>query len=270
MTDPPRTNGPQSSPTPAARTDPSRARGDERLDAGRCGRAHIGVIALATDLTIEQDMARMCPEGVGVFTTRIETPQEITAANLSAMRSLLAGAARQLLPGDRLDVVCFGCTSGSLVIGEDRVMAELSRAAPRSQATTVATAVVAALRELEVGRLAVGTPYIDEVNRRQAQWLARHGFEVLCLEGLGLLLDRDIGRAKPEVIEQLGRSVDRPDAEAVFLSCTALRSLEVIEQLERALAKPVITSNQATMWHCLRLAGIDDRLTGLGRLLEQH
>ncbi|WP_281019823.1 MULTISPECIES: hypothetical protein [unclassified Minwuia] len=239
-----------------------------RFDAGRHHRAKIGFVLLATEQTIEDDMMRHAPDGVGMHFTRAAIPDSITNATLAAQADRLAGAATTLLPDGSLDVVCYACTSGSLVIGEDRVLAELNRGAPKARATSLITGVIRALRAVHARRIVVATPYLDEINHRETEYLERAGFEVLDIQGLNLEKDSDMIRVTPDFIREFAMSLDRPDADAIFVSCGALRTLDVVQRLEEQSDKPVIASNQAMLWDTLRLAGIDDRLDGLGRLLH--
>lgn len=241
---------------------------DIRFDAGRHHRAKIGFVLLATEQTIESDMMRHAPAGVGMHFTRAAIPDSITSATLSAQAELLAAAAANLLPDGTLDVACYACTSGSLVIGEDRVFAELERGAPTARATSLITGVIRALHAVGARRIVVATPYLDEINRQEADYLARAGFEVLAIHGLNLERDSDMVRVAPDFIETFALSLDRPEADAIFVSCGALRTLDVVQRMEDRAGKPVIASNQAMLWDTLRLAGIPDRLDGLGRLLH--
>jgi maleate isomerase len=217
---------------------------------------------------VQEDVVALCPDGVGVHFTRAAIPDSITSETLAAQADLLAPAAASLLPDGSLDVVCYACTSGSLVIGEDRVHAELARGAPNAKTTSIIASVIKGLRALGIRRLAVATPYISEINQREARYLDRAGFDVLSITGLDIERDSDMVRVSPAFIRDFAISVDRPDADAVFISCGALRSLDVVEDIEDRLGKPIVTSNQAMIWDCLRLAGIDDPIEGYGRLLR--
>ena len=156
------------------------------FDQGRHHRAKIGYVLLATEQTVEDDVYRLTPEGVGVHFTRIHIPDSITNATLAAQADLLAGAARNILPDGTLDVICYACTSGSLVIGEDRVFRELKKGAPKAQPTSIITAVLRALNTLGARKIAVATPYLDEINRREADYMAATGLEIVNLQGLNL------------------------------------------------------------------------------------
>ena len=240
------------------------------FDAGRHPRAKIGYVLLATEQTVQDDVLTLRPEGVGIHFARAAIPDSITNATLAAQKDLLAPCAATLLPDGSLDVVAYACTSGSLVIGEDRVAVELRKGAPRAKATSIIAAVIAALRTVGARRIVVATPYLDEVNTAEKAYLERAGFEVLEIQGLNLEKDSDMVRVAPGFIRDFALSLDRPDADAIFVSCGALRTLDVIAEIEAASGKPCIASNQALAWSCLRMAGIEDRITGFGRLLSEY
>jgi len=240
------------------------------LDRGRHWRAKIGYVLLATEQTIPDDVYRLRPEGVGVHFARVAIRDSITNRTLAAQAPRLAEAAATLLPDGSLEVVCYACTSGSVVIGEARVLAELRRGAPKARPTSLITGVIRALRVLGARRLVVETPYLDEINRREARYLEAAGFEVLDIRGLELERDSDMVRVAPHAIADFAAGLDRPQADAVFISCGALRSIEIVDALERRLGKPVVVSNQAMIWDTFRLAGIADRIEGYGSLLKDH
>ncbi|MEM6589599.1 MAG: arylmalonate decarboxylase [Pseudomonadota bacterium] len=239
------------------------------FDDGRHHRAKIGFVLLATEQTIEEDMFRLCPPGVGLHFTRAAMPDSITIDTFLANAADLAPAAERLLPDGSLDVIAYACTSGSLVIGEDRVMAELSKGAPDATPTTLITGVLAALGAFDAKKVAVATPYLDEINMREADYLEAAGFEVTNIRGLQIEKDSDIIRVRPDFIADFARATDTPDSDALFISCGALRTIDMVDQLEQELGKPVICSNQAMMWDVLRKSGIQDSIPGYGRLLRE-
>ena len=241
-----------------------------RFDHGAHPRAKLGFVLLATEQTVQDDVMRLRPSGVGMHFARLANPDSITNATLGAQTEQLAPAAATLLPDGTLDVVCYACTSGSLVIGEERVFAELARGAPTAKTTSIITGVLRALQAVAASRIVVATPYLDEINRREADYLAAAGFEVLDIQGLNLENDSDMVRVSPDYILEFAESVDRVDAEAVFISCGALRSMAIAGALETRIGKPVVTSNQAMIWDTLRLAGIEDTIPGYGTLLARH
>ena len=237
------------------------------FDSGQHHRAKLGFVLLATEQTIEENMFRLCPQGIGLHFTRAPIPDSITVESLSAQANELAGAASALLPDGSLDVIAYACTSGSLVIGEDRVFEQLRKGAPTAEPTSLITSVIRALRHAGAHKIAIATPYLDEINRRERDYLCERGFDVTNIVGLGLEKDSDMIRVRPDYIREFAAGADTPDADALFISCGALRSLDIVDALEKRLSKPVICSNQALMWDMLRLAGITDRITGYGGLL---
>lgn len=240
------------------------------FDDGRFPRAKLGFVLLSSEQTVESDMMRWAPDGVGVHFTRAVNPDNITAETLGAMLGSLRPAAAVLAPNADLDVICYACTSGSVVMGEDAVCAELQAGYPDAQPTTLVSGVFAALDAVNAKRVVVGTPYLDEINKIEADYMTAKGFDVVDLQGLNLTYDSDMVRVTPDYIRDFAISLDRPDAEAIFISCGALRTADVIDEIEQVVGKPVVSSNQAMLWHCLRLAGIDDQLDGLGTLFRCH
>ncbi len=243
---------------------------ETEFDQGRHHRAKIGYVLLATEQTIQDDVMKLRPAGVGMHFTRTAIPDSITNASLAAQVDLLADCASTLLPDGSLDVVCYACTSGSLVIGEERVHAELNKGAPKAIATSLIRGVIRGLSKVGATKIVVATPYLDEINKREVTYLEDAGFDVLSISGLNLEKDSDMVRVTPDFIARFAQSIDREDADAVFISCGALRTIDVIDQIENRLRKPVISSNQAMLWDTLRLAGIEDRISGYGQLLSQH
>lgn len=241
-----------------------------RFDVGRHARARIGFVLIPNEQTIEEDMIRHLPPGVGAYFARAEMPREISTESLAQLRGSLAGAAARILPDDGLDVIAFACTSGTVAVGEATACAELARGAPGAVPVTLAGAVRKALGALGMRRITLGSPYVDELNANVARYLVDAGFEVVARHGMGLHYDTEMIRVAPDYLIDYARAIDDPSADCMLLSCGALRSIEVVDEIEQRLGKPVVCSNQAMLWDVLRSAGIDDRLTGLGRLLRDH
>ena len=240
-----------------------------QLDEGRHHRAKLGFILMSTDLAAEADFNDMAPEGVGVHITRLKTDDYTTNETLSRHIEHMAEAASRIQPDTKPDVVSYSCTSGSIVIGEDRIFDEIRKGAPWAQPMCLVTGVVDALREFGAKKIVVGTPYLDEINTNEAEFLLKKGFEVLDIQGLNLTTGIEFGRVTPAYWKEFALEIDRPDADAIFLSCGGIRSLEVAEEIEQITGKPVVTSNQAQFWSCLRRAGVQDNLSGFGRIFYE-
>jgi len=243
---------------------------DVRFDQGRNHRAKIGFVLIPNEQTIEDDMVKHAPQGVGVYFSRAVMPKEISTESLAHLGSSLAETAGRILPDDKLDVVGFACTSGTVAVGEEKSEAELKKGAPGAKTTTLMGAVRKALNAVGASRLAVGTPYADELNTNVATYLLNAGFELANFQGMNLNYDNEMIRVAPEYLVEFAQAIDRPDADAVLISCGALRTIDVVEDIERLVGKPVICSNQAMLWDCLRLANVNDPLGNLGRLFRGH
>ncbi len=239
------------------------------LGAGRHNRARLGFILMSTDLAAEADFFDMVPEGVAVHITRLKTDDYTTNETLSRHIEHMADAASRIQPDTKPDVISYSCTSGSIVIGEERIFEEIRKGAPWAKPMCLVTGVVDALNELGAKKIVVGTPYLDEINTAEAEFLIGKGFEVLDIQGLNLTTGIEFGQVTPAFWKKFALVIDQPDADAIFLSCGGIRSLEVAEEIEQAAGKPVITSNQAQFWSCLRRAGIKDEIKGFGQILLQ-
>ena len=242
-----------------------------RLDGGIAPRAAIGLIVLATDQTIEHEFRRLLDlPGVGLYQSRILNDAQIVPETLRAMEARLVEATGLILPGLPLDVVAFGCPSAAMVIGEERVFERIREARPEIACTTPITAAFAAFRALEVRRLALLTPYRDDVNRFMRDYIEARGFAVPVMGSFNQGDDRKAARIDAASIRDaavdLGRSAG---VDAVFVSCTSLRLIDAIGEIEAEIGKPVTSSNHAMAWHCLRLAGVIDPRPGFGMLFER-
>ncbi|OED42001.1 arylmalonate decarboxylase [Chromatiales bacterium (ex Bugula neritina AB1)] len=239
------------------------------MGLGRHHRARLGFILMSTDLACEADIMDMAPEGVGIHITRLKTDDYTTNETLARHIDGMADAASRIQPDMKPNVISYSCTSGSIVCREENVFREIRKGAPWAQPMSIVTGVLDALRELNAKKIVVATPYLDEVNSVEARYLLENGIDVLDIQGLQLKTGIEFGQVEPSYWKEFALDVDQAEADAIFLSCGGIRSLEVVEEIEQAAGKPVITSNQAQMWSCLRRASIVDELHGFGQLLKQ-
>jgi maleate isomerase len=242
------------------------------LDQGIAARAALGLIVLASDQTIEHEFRRLIDlPGIALYQSRIPNDSQITPETLAAMADRLVAATEVILPGMPLDVVAFGCTSASMVIGEERVFELIRSARPEVACTTPITAAFAAMRTLGARRIALLTPYREDINRFMREYIAARGFEVPVMGSFNEEDDRRAARIDGASIRKAALELGRSDqVDAVFVSCTSLRLVEAVGAIEDELGKPVTSSNHALAWHCLRLAGIDDCRGGFGRLFTRR
>ena len=244
------------------------------LDQVRAGgwRARIGVIVPPSNTVNETEFNRLKPDGVTFHFTRSPLHPDPAADDFAEMMRDLDRAGGDLSTC-AVDLVAYGCTSGSMACPADRLLGKL-REASGAEAVSTADAIVAALNALGVTRIAMATPYTDETNAHEADFLERHGIEVVAAAGLGLNVTlekiQQISRVAPKTVLDHALAVDRPEAEALLICCTDFNTVDAIEPLEETLGKPVVTSNAATLWAALRALGIDDRIEGCGRLLREY
>ena len=182
----------------------------------------------------------------------------------------MADAASRIQPDTNPDVISYSCTSGSIVIGEEIIKKEIKKGAPYAIPMTLVTGVVDALKELQIKNLVVGTPYLDEINTKEAEFLYNKGFSILNIQGLNLTKGIEFGTVTPDYWIKFAQEINDESADAIFLSCGGIRSTEVIDQIEQKVGKPVITSNQAQMWSCLRRAGVEDKILKFGELFNHQ
>lgn len=240
------------------------------LDDGIGEHARIGLIVLATDQTIEHEFRRMLDiPGVAFYESRIYNSPEITPETLAEMESGIADATRLIVPNIPLDVVAYACTSGAMVIGEANVHARIREARPEIACTTPMEATIAAFHALGAQRICLVAPYADEINRGMRRHIVEHGFEVPVMGSWNITDDGKVARLSAATLRraalELGGSAP---VDAVFVACTSIRLAESIESLEHEIGKPVVSSNHATAWHCLRLAGYEKEVPGLGKLFR--
>jgi maleate isomerase len=238
-------------------------------DGGFGTRARIGLIVLETDQTIEAEARRLRLEGVDWYHARIANDAEVTADTLTSMEQRLPQTAALLPTAFEFDAIGYACTSAATLIGEARVTNAIQTAHPGVPCTTPITAAVDAFRALDVGRLAVVTPYSAMVTAPIVDHFESAGLSVAAVGSFLESNDLVVARITEESIAEAVRQIAADGAcDAVFVSCTSLRTFGVIELLEAELDLRVVSSNLALLWRLLRLSGVDDEVTGLGSLFR--
>ncbi len=234
-------------------------------------RARIGVVVLATDYTLEHEFRQaLAAPGVAWYAARIRNSPTITPETLAAMGPLIADTVDLILPGDTLDVVAFGCTSASMVLGEETVARHIHAARPGAAATNPVSAAFAAFEAFGARRIAVLTPYRRDVNEVVRRYFEERGLRVPVFGSFNEEHDPTAAAIDTASLRNAVRTlVEGRAVDAVFVSCTSIRLLDAVAEIEADVGLPVTSSNHALAWHCLRLAGIDDRPTALGSLFER-
>jgi len=215
-------------------------------------RGRIGLMLPSNNTVMQQEFSRAVPEGVSVQSARLGPIRTTAAEELIKMSDHAERAAEELACCD-VDVIVYGCTSGSFVKGpefEEKLTKRIYKVSKIPSFTT-SKAMVEALRAVNAKKITVASPYPQHLEVAEKQFLEKHGFEVLNMEGLGIVKSTDIGRLPPHKSYELGKKVDSPDADTLFISCTDFRTFEIIPPLEKDIGKPVISSNQASLWMAL-------------------
>lgn len=228
-------------------------------------RAKFGMMLPSSNTIAEPQIGAMLPPGVSLHTTRLRLRSGREALG---MLEKLEDAA-QLMADAHVDRLIFHCTAVSMHAPEipAQITARVKAITP-IPLTITSEAIVAALQTLGASKIVLMTPYDQATNDREVNFLEHSGVTVLKERGLGIDGGVEMAAVEPAVWFRETVALRDPAADAYFVSCTTIRSADVIETLEDALGKPVITSNQAMLWQALREGGIDDRITGFGRLLR--
>jgi maleate isomerase len=257
-------------------------------------RARVGLVVVGPNLNPTPEICRMLPDYVHMRETRIHMEPVVNIEECSKLSGPLANAAGLLAEGlcspliGNRSAIAFACTAGSLVGGpgwdkKEVAMMENATAEVASTryingrlvpskglpATTTATAVEEAMHFMGFKKIVITGPYIDELNERFRIFYTNSGFEVLRINGLGITDLYEMGATKPSQAYRAAMEVFLPEADGIFIGCTNFRCSDVIEQVEQDTGKPVVTANQATAWHLMRLLGINDTIEGYGELLRR-
>ena len=235
-------------------------------------RRRIGVIVPPSNTVNEAEFNRMAPDGVTFHFTRSPLHEDPAHDDFKEMLDAVSDAVGDLTLAN-VDALAFGCTSDSMACPADRLIGTMEQKSGGKPSVSTAGGILKALEAFGITKVSMATPYIEATNEHEKHFLNDHGIEVVAMAGLGLNTGwegiQKMSRVPPTEVYEHAKSVDRPEAQAIFICCTDFNTLDVIEPLEAELGKPVISSNTASFWTSLRAAGIDDKIEGYGRLLRE-
>jgi maleate isomerase len=225
-----------------------------------------GLIVPSSNTTMESELWRFVSGWATIHTARMRL-EDITIHDLERMEEQAMDAALRLSDA-HVDVIGYGCTSGSLFRGGDHYREIERKITTETGIPCAATAgaVIEALNMLGVSSISVATPYTDEINTIERSFLEQHHKTVHEIKGLSIVDNREVGQKNPKVAYELAKEVYRREADGVFISCTNFRTVEIINLLEKELGVPVISSNTATLWAMMKKLKIEKRIEGLGAL----
>ncbi len=240
------------------------------LDAGAAGDAALGLIVLASDETIEPELAPLFAEpGVALYHSRIPSAAEVTNDTLAEMEAALPRAVALLPAAAEFSAIGYACTSGATVIGPEKIAGIINAAHPNAKASDPMSALIAAARHLGAVKIGFVTPYIAEVSQAMRDYLEQNGFEIAAFGSFEQGTEKTVARiSEPSLKRAMIDVAGGAEVDLLFASCTNLRAFSVIEQVERATGVAVISSNLALAWHLRRLAGLPTAGKGPGLLFN--
>ena len=229
----------------------------------------VGLLTLSTDLTIERDFYSICQKlPLDIFVNRIHNENPLTKENLSKMYNQIDVVTEKILPGEKINTVAYACTSGTIAIGEEKVKEKIQLVKPDCYVTTPITSAIKAFKSMNIKKISVFTPYPESVNKTISEYLIKKNIDIVSFSTFNLDLDVDIARVDPKYLSETLTNLNTKDADALFVSCTALPALEILDKVEKKINKPVFSSNQTLIWDTLRSVGITFPITGYGKLLS--
>ena len=229
----------------------------------------VGLIVLATDVMIEKDFLKVFNEvPADLFVNRITNYNPVTADNLKKMAENITSVTQNILPGEEVDCVVYGCTSGTIVSGYDNIKKKINLAKPNASVTAPSTAALNALKKKNIKKISIVTPYIKSVNDDVVNFFKDNNFEVTSNTYFDIESDIDIGRVDQDKLFEILSKIDHKGAEALFVSCTSLPVLNIIQRLEEKLSITVLSSNQALIWETLERIEKNNSIKGYGSLFN--
>ncbi len=229
----------------------------------------VGLLLPSSNTTQEPEFSQMLPDSVSLHVTRMPLSNVDADSTLKIVADI-ERESRKLADAD-VDIIMFAATAPSTRNGKgyDAQLVKRIEDASGKPATTAATAMLESFATLGIRRVALAAPWSGQTNKAVAAFLEAHGIEVVSEAAMGVVRNNDIGLLSPETAFELGRKLDRPQADAVFLACGNWLTFSIIERLEQAIGKPVLSTNSATAWAVLRKLGGHASVPGFGRLLRE-
>ena len=242
-----------------------------KIDPKFIGRSNprVGLIALASDFMIEKDFINVIKDKkIDFFVNRIECYNPLTKENLIKMSNKVTDVTKDILPDQDLDCVVYGCTSGTIAAGHDSIEQKVKAAKPMAEVSTPSTAAIQALKKLDIKKVSIFTPYSKKLNDDVLDYFISEGFELTSNSYFDIQDDYDIGKVDQDYLYDVLSKIDLNGADALFVSCTALPVLEIIDKLEKKLNTIVLSSNQALIWDTLVKIKKNNSVEGFGKLFQ--
>ena len=229
----------------------------------------IGLITLSTDLTMESDFYSIIKNlPIDVFVNRIKNYNPLTKENLLKMYDQLESVTKDILPNEKINTIAYGCTSGTIAIGKEKIKEKIQIAKPGCYITTPITSAIKAINKMKIKKIAIFTPYPDSVNKSVFEYFSKEKIEVLSFSSFNLDSDLEIGKVDPNYLLEVLTKMEIYNAEGLFVSCTALPVLKILDKVEARIKKTVLSSNQTLIWDSIRSVGYNSPVSGYGKLFR--
>ena len=229
----------------------------------------IGLITLASDFRIEKDFNNVIyGKEIDLYSNRIHCYNPLTNETLKKMADDISDVTREILPDQKLDCVAYGCTSGTIAAGYSSIYEKVNLAKPNTKVTTPITSAIKAIKKFNINKISVFTPYTDEINQSVAEYFKKENIEVVSLSYFDIASDLDIGKVDPDYLFEVLTKIDLSKSDGLFVSCTALPVLSLIDKLEKKLDRVVLSSNQTLIWDTLNEIDYNKNIDGFGQLFK--
>ena len=229
----------------------------------------IGLITLGSDFRIEKDFNNIVyGRDIDLYVNRIHCYNPLTNETLAKMADDITEVTKDILPNQKIDCVAYGCTSGTVATGYDTIKSKVSLAKPESKVTTPITAAVKAINKLGIKKISIFTPYTKTINDSVIKYFKDQNIIVNSLTYFDIDSDLDIGKVDGNYLFDVLSKIDLEDSDALFVSCTALPVLSIIDKLEKKINKTVLSSNQTLIWDSLNQINYQKKIEGFGKLFK--
>jgi maleate isomerase len=229
----------------------------------------IGLITLGSDFRIEKDFNNIVyGRDIDLYVNRIHCYNPLTNETLAKMADDITEVTQDILPDQKIDCVAYGCTSGTVAAGYDIVRSKVNLAKPEAKVTTPITAAVKAINKLGIKKISIFTPYTKTINDSVVKYFKDQNIIINSLTYFDIDSDLDIGKVDENYLFDVLSKIDLEDSDALFVSCTALPVLSIIDKLEKKINKTVLSSNQTLIWDSLNQINYQKKIEGFGKLFN--
>ena len=229
----------------------------------------IGLITLGSDFRIEKDFNNLIHgRDIDLYVNRIHCYNPLTNETLAKMADDITDVTKEILPDQKLDCVAYGCTSGTVAAGYDSIKEKVNLAKPEAKVTTPITSAIKALKMLNINKISIFTPYTKTINESVVGYFKKENIIINSLSYFDIASDLDIGKVDENYLFDVLSKIDLEDSDALFVSCTALPVLSIINKLEKRLNKVVLSSNQTLIWDSLNVINYKEKIEGFGKLFN--